>query len=315
MNQRHYSGRPRRARGYTLIETVVVVVIVGILAAGASAFIVRSVEGYTDVSRRAALVEAAESALRRMARDLHRALPNSVRITDPGTGASFALELLPTLDGAKYNVKANPRCSQLNVDKDATEFSVLACFRNSALTQYVGGAATDAFRLVINNRNTSIYTATGSPSPITPLGTLFTLSAYDASVTNCVPPATGACGTGGNRHHITWVTKHKFSTSKVGSPNHRLYAITTPVSYLCDTALGTLTRYYNYPIQGTQITTAAGFAPIASSALVTNRINNCRALTTTTDIRNRGLVTLSLGLSEAGETINLVHQVQLDNSR
>lgn len=305
------SHRPHpagRLLGYTLIETVVVVVIVGILAAGASAFIVRSVEGYTDVSRRAALVEAAESALRRMARDLHRALPNSVRVTDPGTG-SFALELLPTLDGAKYS-KDGQAAQKLVFNVADDNFDLKGCFRNPATPS----AFTQGGRLVINNRGTlnlgNVYIdaqATSGPSVITYAAPTITITLTNTKAALC-PDGLDAT------HHVTF-TPSNTQRFRSASPNQRLYVVTTAVSYLCDAALGTLTRYYNYPILSAQVTTAAGFAPIASSALVTDRVNNCRALTATTDVRNRGLVTLTLGLSAAGETINLVHQVQLDNSR
>jgi MSHA biogenesis protein MshO len=262
------------------------------------------VEGYTDVSRRAALVEAAESALRRMARDIHGALPNSVRVNDPGTGASFALELLPILDGAKYSQDGNA-FQKLVFNVADAEFDLKGCFRNPASLNAPGR------RLVVNNRGTgagNVYSdaqLTSGPSVITYAATTITITNVNPLGTLC-PDGLDAT------HHITLGTAQQFRSA---SPNQRLYVITTPVSYLCDTDAGTLTRYYNYPILSTQVTTAAGFAPIASNALVTDRVNNCRALTATTDVRNRGLVTLTLGLSAAGETINLVHQVQLDNSR
>ena len=169
-----------------------------------------------------------------------------------------------------------------------------------------------SFRLVINNRDESVYTDTSVNSPITPLGTVITIIVHDASVTSCAA-AVGTCGTASFRHHITLGTAHKFSTA---SPNQRLFVVTTPVSYLCDTSAGTLTRYYNYAITATQPTTTAAFTALnASIALVTDHISTCNMTTTTSDIKNRGLATLTLGLSDEGETIKLVHQVQLDNSR
>ncbi|MBI3574817.1 MAG: prepilin-type N-terminal cleavage/methylation domain-containing protein [Gammaproteobacteria bacterium] len=299
-----------RLLGFTLIEAVVAITIIGIIAGIVAVFIVRPIQGYADLSRRAELVEAAESALRRMARDIRLALPNSVRVTDPGTGASFAVEMLPILDAAKYNTKATPACSQIKVGLNTTEFGVLACFRNPVFTALVGTAST-SYRLVINNRDESVYTDTSVTSPITPLGTVITTNVHDASI-SCAA-AVGTCGTASYRHLITLGTAHKFGSD---SPNQRLFVVTTPVSYLCDTSAGTLTRYYNYPIAATQPTTTAAFTALnASSALVTDHVSTCTMTTTTSDVKNRGLATLTLGLSDEGETIKLVHQVQLDNSR
>ena len=66
-------------------------------------FITAPVQGFTDQSRRAKLVDAADSALSRMGRDVRRALPNSIRTT--GTGGRVALELLGTIDGARYRAQ------------------------------------------------------------------------------------------------------------------------------------------------------------------------------------------------------------------
>ena len=92
---------PPRPLGFTLVEMVIAIVLLGIVAAITATFIVRPVEGYRDLARRTALVDAAESALRRMQRDIRTALPNSVRITNTASG--FALELIPVIDGGRYN--------------------------------------------------------------------------------------------------------------------------------------------------------------------------------------------------------------------
>lgn len=301
---------PRHRSGFTLIEAVVAITIMGIIAGIVAVFIVRPMQGYADLARRAALVEAAESSLRRMARDIRVALPNSVRVTDPGTGASFAVELLPILDAGKYNTNATPPCSRINVGNNTTQFGILGCYRNPAFTALIGVPST-SYRLVINNRDESVYTDTSVTSPITPSGTTITTVVHDASVSCATVVAT--CGTASYRHLMNLSVAHKFGSN---SPNQRLYVVTTPVSYLCDASAGTLTRYYNYAITATQPTTSAAFTALnASSALVTDHVSACRMVTTTSDVKNRGLATLTLGLSDEGETIQLVHQVQLDNSR
>ena len=79
-------GRSRYscARGFTLLEAVLVIVITGIIAAIVAVFIKLPVDSYLDSARRAELTDVADTAVRRMARDIHLALPNSVR--NPGDG-------------------------------------------------------------------------------------------------------------------------------------------------------------------------------------------------------------------------------------
>ncbi|CAG7856301.1 hypothetical protein MCAMS1_00727 [biofilm metagenome] len=75
-----------------------VIVIVGILAMTTTKLITLPVSSYLDLQRRTTLVDTAELTLRRMQRDIRRALPNSVRIT----GGGQVIELLHVIDGGRY---------------------------------------------------------------------------------------------------------------------------------------------------------------------------------------------------------------------
>lgn len=90
-----------RQDGFTLLELVVVIVVVGILATMTSNIITLPVRGYFDVQRRMTLADDAEAIFWIMQRDLRRALPNSVRIT----GSGQVLELLRVSEGARYRAQ------------------------------------------------------------------------------------------------------------------------------------------------------------------------------------------------------------------
>src|SRR5438874_368532 len=77
-----------RERGVTLIEMVIVIAITAIIAGAVSVFISRPVEGYADAARRAEMSDIADTALRRMTRDLRTALANSIRITCVPSGCA-----------------------------------------------------------------------------------------------------------------------------------------------------------------------------------------------------------------------------------
>src|SRR5215210_7725394 len=94
-----------RQRGVTLIEMVIVITITAIIAGGVAVFISRPFESYIDAARRAELTDIADTALRRMTRDLRTALPNSIRITTVA-GVTY-LEYLQTSGGARYRAQAD----------------------------------------------------------------------------------------------------------------------------------------------------------------------------------------------------------------
>lgn len=87
--------RGRWQGGFTLLEAVVVIVITGIISAMV-ALIRAPVEGYIDSVARAELTDAADTALRRLTREVRTALPNSLREGPPG---ATCIEFLPTLGG------------------------------------------------------------------------------------------------------------------------------------------------------------------------------------------------------------------------
>lgn len=290
----------RRRGGFTLLELIVTIVIAGILGGMVSMFLVKPIQGYLDLSRRAALVDAAESALRRMARDIRIALPNSVRVTNFSGSGGFALELLPIIDGGKYTTKGATDTKinlQGNFDQD---FDNLGCFHAIPPGSYTN------YRLVINNLGTAGYDAYTSTS------TTGVISAPGLTIT-ITDNVGAACPTTGTQH-VFLSANHAFLDS---SPYNRFFVVETPVTYLCDAASGTLTRYAGYAIRASQPTTAAVLDGLAgvTSALVADSISACSVSTTASDVRDRGLVTLNLSLSKDAETIRLIQQVQLDNSR
>ena len=205
----------RRVNGFTLIEVIIVIVIGGILSVMVTQIITLPVKGYIDLSRRATLVDVAEMSLRRMQRDIRRALPNSIRITGAGT----VLELLHTVDGGRYRAAG----SGDNLDFTATDnsFDVIGTLQNFSsidtsndqLILYnlgAGNSQADAYQTVNNNR-TSLTNATTS---------------------------TG----------VTFTSK-KFPFQ---SPQQRFYIVDTPITYHCDIANKELYRYAGYTIAASQ---------------------------------------------------------------
>jgi MSHA biogenesis protein MshO len=88
------------------------------------------------------------------------------------------------------------------------------------------------------------------------------------------------------------------------------------VSYLCDPAAGTLTRYAGYSIAASQSqrdSAAELLGAGAASAVVANKISACNMAYAPGTSQRAGLVSLQLAASEDGETISLLHQVHVNN--
>ena len=86
----------RATGGFTLIELVMVIVVSGVMAAALVVFFRPAIEGYLASRARADLTDQADTALRRMVRDVRLAVPNSIR-----TPSSQCFELVPGSAGGR----------------------------------------------------------------------------------------------------------------------------------------------------------------------------------------------------------------------
>jgi len=104
---RRCSGRA--ADGFTLVELVTVMVLMGILSASFMMFFKPTIDGYFAARRRADLTDIADTALRRMHQDLKKAVPNSVFITDPTTLSDgvACFQFVPTIGGGRYRLSGD----------------------------------------------------------------------------------------------------------------------------------------------------------------------------------------------------------------
>ena len=133
----------RRPRGFTLIELVVIIVVIGILMAGTVVYITNSVTAYSAVARRDQMTSLGRVTVERIVRDLRSALPNSIRV------ANNCIEFLPILSGSTYLT--------LPVDSAATSFTTA----DFTLPTYSGSA----YVVVYPYNQTALY-AQNNPGAI-----------------------------------------------------------------------------------------------------------------------------------------------------
>lgn len=298
MKTRAFLPYPRQ-RGFTLVEAIVVMVITGILAGIMVLFIRRPVQNYVDAAAHAEMSDAADLALRRMARELHGALPNSIRTS--AIGNATLLEFIPTKTGGTYQA----------ADDDGPAGTYALDFENAA------------------NKN---FTVLGS-LPVAP----YNIVAGDYVVVyNLGPGFAGAdaYATSGsmNRAVVNSVgvvaaktialSSNPFAVTPPGvanaSPTHRFNVVGQPVTFRCapnNAGVPELQRYWNYGFSTAQIDPAS---VASSSAVLASYVSACNftfAYANTINLQH-GLVTLSLTLGRANsnETVTLTQQINVENT-
>ena len=261
-------ANPHTVRGFTLTEAVMVIVITGILASMAAVFIRQPVDAFFDTARRAGLADAADTALRRIGRDLRAALPNSVRVS-----GGNALEFLHLRSGGRYREQGPG--DVLDFTGADTTFEVLG---------------------------PSVSVQPGDSVVVYNLG-IPGATAYSGATAN-TDVRRVVSGAGGLLTNVAITSAARFPFA---SPARRFQVVDTPVSYIC--AGGVLRRYWSYAIAAAQPVPPVG----ASNALIADRLTGCNFTYAPGPTQAQALVTLSLALTDGGETINLLYQVHVNN--
>ncbi len=275
-----------RSSGFTLIEAIVSIAILGILGAIVAVFIGKPIQGYFDSARRAELTDQADVALRRFTRDLRLALPNSLRVTN-AAGINY-IEFIMTSNGGRYRFDAD------------------------------GSTAGDF--LSYTNPGDVSFDVLG-PMPANPA-----IAAGDFIVVYNLGPGNAPADayTGGNRAQVQGVagnvitlTANPFAVQapSLPSPDARFQVVpgnTQAVTYACPAAVpANMTRQWNYGFNAAQATPPGGgtMTPIAGNVICT-----VEYMPNTASSRN-GLLLINLTISDtSGERISLAQQIRIDNT-
>lgn len=292
---------PSYQRGFTLVELIMVIVIMGVIGGMVSVFMKSPIDAYFDSARRAELTDVADTAVRRMGRDVHRALPNSLR---PPANTT-CIEFIPTKTGGRYRADGTAAGLSFSAPPD-TSFNMLGdngalppdqriADGDSIVVYNLGIAGSDAYTTV--NR----ATVDGAPAvALAPPETTITIT-----TTQPAASPTFSLASGGNRFHV------------VPAAEHTVTYVCAGAGTVAGDGSGTLYRYvrdfnaaHTCPVTPLEVAAmvAAGATPLARN------VSACSFVYNGTDLQRNATVQINLTLTRSNETVSLYHEVHVDNT-
>ncbi|ABN63296.1 PilW family protein [Shewanella baltica] len=267
-------------RGFTLVEMVTVILILGILVVGVSSFIIFGTRIFVESSSVDQVLSQSRFAVERMTRELRSALPNSVRVnTDSLTYQ--CIEFVP--------IEASTTYLTMPIIPDAAASTGIVILDNTA----------SAIRV---NQFAWIYP-------------LVDADVYSSARQKRAQVKTIAIS--GNQVTLTFTAPTRFAEA---SPRQRIYLGSSPVSYCFEKGTSgndlQIVRYAGYNFNGVQPNPATMGTGVLMAQGVANRLDNSNDLPlilTPSSLVNNAMVHLQPRFNVNGETFQYRHQVQVIN--
>lgn len=225
-----------KARGFTLVELITVIVILGVVGIGIASFVRGSMQIYLDVNTREALLTESRFAIERMTRELRRAVPNSIRIR--GDTSQHCIEFVPSQFSTIY--------TELPV-QPSTDTTVSLVFPYD-IDGNVFDIATTDFAIVYPRRSEDVYDLSRNKRK---------------GIRSCSDDGDGDCSTRDDSDDIIQIEVDSAFAER--SPASRLYFADRSVSFCV--VSGVLVRFENDIV----INQAVG--SLASARLATDVVN------------------------------------------
>ena len=296
---------PHGQRGFTLVELIMVIVIMGVIGGMVSVFMKSPIDAYIDSGRRAALTDTADTTMRRVARDIQRALPNSIR-TPIGVPANQCVEFIPTKTGGRYRAEG---LGALDFAAGATSFNMLGSNITFDGTEIHPDQQIDpGDEIVVYNLGIPGSDAYDASTPALPNNrtrvSLAALTESGVPVETTVPIDSKRfpLASGSNRFQVVSRTEQIVRYACVGASGVDAQGRGT----------GTLIRQVlSFPLPLAS-TTCPG-SVIAAPVLATG-VSSCSFDYSGTDLQRNALIRVTLQLTDSNETVTLLHEVHVNNT-
>ncbi|MGI2215465.1 PilW family protein [Shewanella baltica] len=267
-------------RGFTLVEMVTVILILGILVVGVSSFIIFGTRIFVESSSVDQVLSQSRFAVERMTRELRSALPNSVRVnTDSLTYQ--CIEFVP--------IEASTTYLTMPIIPAAAASTGIVILDNTA----------SAIRV---NQFVWVYP-------------LVDADVYSSARQKRAQVKTIAIS--GNQVTLTFTAPTRFAEA---SPRQRIYFGSSPVSYCFEKGASgndlQIVRYAGYNFNTFQPNPANMGTGVLMAQSVANRLDNSNDLPlilTPSSLVNNAMVHLQPRFNVNGETFQYRHQVQVIN--
>lgn len=267
-------------RGFTLVEVIIVMVITGIIGAIIAVFIRVPVQNYVDTAGRAELTDIADTAVRRISREMRLAVPNSIRDI-----SSQEIEFVPSKAGGRY-LASEDAAPAANPPLSFTDTA------NRAFT--VVGIMPAGRQAIVPGDHIVVFNEGIAPA-----------SVWAANGNRAVVESVAG--------NVVTLVSNPFAarTPPLPHPHNRFLVTNGPVRYVC---VGTnLLRYERYPFSDAMAAT-----PSTVPAILAGNVKRCEFEYKATTNTRSGVVTLTLELERTGatgpESVKLVQQIHVDNT-
>jgi MSHA biogenesis protein MshO len=271
------------AKGFTLVELVTVIIVLGVVSVGISGFIRTGVQIYADVTERDQLLGDSRFVVERIHRELSIAIPNSARVTANNAGNTLCLEFVPSVWVSFY-----------------TNLSVLPALSTTAsIVEFADNAAdfrlkTNDFAIVYPTSSGDVYDLNNNKRKV---------------ITACAVNDADDCNEGVDPNGVAKLTVS--GAFEDHSPASRLYIARTAVSY-CAHSSGEIYRIED-DINSIQTVYPAGTLMAENLTNDFNQSAEAPFRVYEATLTRNGLVHILLAFERNKEIINYSSEVHIPN--